>query len=278
MFANGKNIFDQRPDQVTDPFIDERVHSFTHTQVNILKRYGKIATDILHQAPVIDSVAASVILNHRAKAKDLRISRLGKRNTVSSELIRHLPMWWLNETSPRVQWVPDKYISTIDGACTPNATRYTAVTLSLLAALFYEDANEAIVEILKPYERTQERHKGFNYWASRGIFDEYIAQRGIVSRVAEKLSLPSSTVGIGLLNQGLPGLGKATSTVMAARAFLAGQSLAKACAVNGASKEELEEFLRAGCARLKTALDAIPERITPYVQPASRNDKRQASG
>lgn len=278
IFAKGKNVFEQRPDQVADSFIDERVHSFTQIQVNILKRYGQIATNILHQAPVIDSVAASAILNRQAKRKDFRISRPGKRNTASNELIRLLPTWWLHETSPRVKWIPNKYISTIDGACTPNATRYTAVTLSLLAALFYEDENEAIVEILKPYERTQERQKGFNYWASREIFEEYIAQKGIVSRVAEKLSLPSSTVGIGLLNQGLPGLGRASSTTMAARAFLLGQPLATACAENGTSKEELEELLRAGCARLKTALDAIPEKIAPYVQPAPRNDKRQASG
>jgi hypothetical protein len=228
----------------------------------------------VNQAPIIDSLAASAVLNHQAKTKNLRISKPGRRTTVSSELTQLLPIWWLNETSPRVQWVPDKYISTIDGACAPGATRYTTTTLSLLAALFYMDANEAIAEIFEPCERKQQKQRGFNYWASKDIFDEYIAQGGVVSRVAAQLSLPHSTVGIGLLTQGLPGLGKASSTIMAARAFLAGQPLTEACSESGTAIEDVEELLRAGCSRLKIALDAIPDKIIPNSHPASINEKR----
>lgn len=268
------NAFEQCPHQIADSLIDERVYSLTEIQSEVLKRYAKIACEILSQAPVIDSLAASTVLGRQAKSGNFRISKPGKRATVSSHLIRLLPIWWLMETSPRVHWVADKYISTIDGACVPGETRYTSTTLSLLAALFYAEANEAIAEIFKPPECVQERSRGFDFWASRDVLEKYIAQGGVVSRVAEQLSLPHSTVGLGLLNQGLPGLGKATSTIMAARDFLDGQSLTEACSENGASIEELEALLRSGCSRLKTALDAIPNKLIPYPQPTPRNEKR----
>jgi len=275
-----RDAIEQCPHQITDSLVDNRVHSLTQVQTEVLKRYARISSEILSQASAIDSLAASAVLNHQAKTKNLRISKLGKRTTVSSELTRLLPIWWLNETSPRVQWVQDKYISTIDGACIPGTTRYTTTTLSLLAALFYEDQTQAISEILKPRERVVEKQRGFDYWASKDVFDEYIAQRGVVSRVAAQLSLPLSTVGVGLLNQGLPGLGKASLTIKAARAFLAGQSLAEACAESGTSTEELEELLRAGCSKLRNALDAIPDKITSYAQePVSGNENLlQAAG
>lgn len=265
------DAFKQCPHQISDSFIDERVYALTQVQAEILKRYSKIACEILSQAPVIDSLAASEVLGRQAKAGNFRISRPGKRTTISNHLIRLLPIWWLTETSPRVHWIPDKYISTIDGVCIPGVTRYTTATLSLLAALFYSDTNEAIAEILKPRDCSQGRPRGFDFWASKNVLDEYIAQGGVVSRVAEQLSLPHSTVGVGLLNQGLPGLGKATSTIMAARTFLDGQSLTEACAVNGASIEELETLLRSGCSRLKTALNAIPSQ---YPQPTPSNEKK----
>ena len=272
--ASRHDAFKQCPHQIKDSFIDERVHALTQVQTEVLKRYSKIACEILSKTPVIDSLAASAVLGRQAKAENFRISKPGKRTTVSGHLIRLLPIWWLIETSPRVHWVPDKYISTIDGACVPGETRYTATTLSLLAALFYADANEAIAEILKPRECVQGRVRGFDFWASKDVLDEYIAQGGIVNRVAAQLSLPHSTVGLGLLNQGLPGLGKSSSIIMAARAFLAGQSLAEASSENGAPIEELEVLLRAGCSRLKTALDAIPDKFIQYPQQTPRNEKR----
>ncbi|PPD00227.1 MAG: hypothetical protein CTY35_02960 [Methylotenera sp.] len=249
-FANLKN-----PHQISSPNTNSDIRSLSQDQIKILKKYAKMAHEILNLASPIDSGAASVALGKQAKAKNFRVSKPGVKTTPSNTLIKVLPKWWLEETFPRVNWISDKYIWTIDGACSPGASRYTTPTLCLLAALFYESPDEAISEILKPREITQER--GFEFWASKEIYHEYIAHKGVVSRVAEKLSLPHSTVGLGLLNQGLPGLGKASSTTYAALDFLNGRPLQEACTTHQATAEETSDLIRAGCSKLAFALNKI---------------------
>jgi len=278
--APRQNAFEQQPHAVTDSFIDGRLESVTDDQVIVLRRYAQIADEVLRLAPAIDNVAASKILGEGARAADLRVSKQGVRPTVSSQLVRLLPDWWLAETLPRISWAPDKYISTIDAACTPSATRYTTATLCLLAALLYEDTSTTTARILGPVDIAPDRTRGFDYWASRAILDEYIAQKGVVSRVAERLGLPHSTVGIGLLNQGLPGLGKmkSSSALMAVHAFLEGQSFAEAISRTKADTAEIEDLLRAAGYRLKTALDAILSEIFYQIPPSTQVERRRATG
>lgn len=159
-------------------------------------------------------------------------------------------------------------------------TRYTTTTLCLLAALLYEDVSTTTARILGPVNIAPERTRGFDYWASRAILDEYIAQKGVVSRVAERLGLPHSTVGIGLLNQGLPGLGKTKSSgaLMAVHAFLEGQSFAEAITRTKADTAEIEDLLRAAGYRLKTALDAILCEIFYQIPPSTQVERRRAAG
>ncbi len=278
--APRQNAFDQQPHAVTDSFIDERLEGVTDDQVAVLRRYAQIAEEVLRLAPVIDCVAASKILGEGARAADLRVSRQGVRPTVSSQLVRLLPDWWLADTVPRVRWAPDKHLWTIDSACVPGATRYTTTTLCLLAALLYEDASTTTARLLGPVDTAPERTRGFDYWSSRAILDEYIAQKGVVSRVAERLGLPHSTVGIGLLNQGLPGLGKMKSSdaLLAVHAFLEGQSFAEAIASTKADTAEIEDLLRAAGYRLKTALDAILSEIFYQIPPSTQIERRRATG
>jgi hypothetical protein len=264
------------PHQISAPNMDSRIGSFSRDQIKILKRYAQIAYEILNQASTIDSGAASVALGKQAKAKNFRISKPGVKITPSTMLIKVLPKWWLEETFPRVHWISDKYIWTIDGACSPGASRYTSPTLCLLAAMFYENAEEAISEILKPREIIEER--GFEFWASKKIYYEYIAHQGVVSRVAEKLSLPHSTVGLGLLNQGLPGLGKSTATAHAALEFLNGKPLHEASSAFQTSVEDIESLIRAGCAKFKFALNEICNKSTSTPPLIKYVEKKQASG
>ena len=275
-----QNAFEQQPHAVTDSYIDRRQEGVTDDQVIVLRRYAQIAVEVLRQAPIIDSVAASKILGEGTKAADLRVSKQGVRPTVSSQLVRLLPDWWLADTLPRVSWAPDKYISTIDAACVPGASRYTTTTLCLVAALLYEDASTTTARLLGPVDTTPERTRGFDYWSSKGILDEYIAQKGVVSRVAQRLGLPHSTVGIGLLNQGLPGLGKMKNSgaLLAVHAFLEGQSFAEAIAMTKADPAEIEDLLRAAGYRLKTALDAILSEIFYQIPPSTEVDRRRATG
>lgn len=275
-----QNAFAQPPHAITDSFIEERLEDVTDDQAVVLKRYAQIAEEILRLAPVIDCVAASKILGEGARAADLRVSKLGVRPTVSSKLVRLLPDWWLESALPRVSWANDKYISTIDAACTPSAGRYTTTTLCLIAALVYEDASTTTARILGPVDITPDRTRGFDYWASKAILNEYIAQKGVVSRVADRLGLPHSTVGIGLLNQGLPGLGKTKNfnVLMAVHAFLDGQSLAEAVTRSRADTAEIEDLLRAAGYRLKTVLDVILSETLSQLPISMQFEKRRATG
>lgn len=251
-----KGVSSKNPHQLAHNNTNSQILSLSQPQIKILKNYAQIACTILNHELAIDSTVASIALGNQAKGNNFRISKPGKRPTPSSRLIECLPHWWLLEAYPRANLKPDSYIWVIDGACTPKAGRYTVTTLCLLASLFYENVNEAIDELLQPYV-TSNKARGFDFWASKEILDEYIAQKGVVSRVAEKLALPPSTVGVGLLNQGLPGLGKSSSIVKAVNAFLNGQSMQQACMTHKASIKDTEAFMRTCCARVKPALNAL---------------------
>jgi hypothetical protein len=100
---------------------------------------------------------------------------------------------------------------------------------------------------------------GFNFWASKEVLDLYVACKGVVSLVAEKLGLPTSSVSIGLLNQGLPGLGKSAGPRRAMKLFYAGDTLDEACRKVNISRDLVENLLRAGGGRLAMALEMMPE-------------------
>lgn len=257
--AGSHASFEHCPNHFLDAPVRECITSHSPAATPVLRRYAQIAAEILESAPAIDSSAVSSNFGERAKAAGLRISNSGARRTVTTYLMELLPAEWLQGTFPRVRWLPNKYISTIDGACTPRATRYTTATFCLLAAVFYDDADKAIVGLVKCAAPNREQQLGFDFWASRDVFDAYCANGGIVSRVAVMLGLPTSTVSLGLLNQGLPGLGKATAPLNALKAYAAGQSLQDACREANASGEAVDELLRAGCARLLAALAKMSE-------------------
>jgi len=151
------------------------------------------------------------------------------------------------------------------------------VTLSLLAALFYEDAELAVAEILKPASLVQSKTLGSTFWGSKKAFDEYVAQKGIVSNVAEQLSIPVSTTSVGLLNQGLPGLGKSTSVINAVHAFLSGEPLTEVCTNYNATSDEVQAFLRLSGTKLKTALDKIQGKSCQNLQSSTPTVQKQVS-
>jgi hypothetical protein len=226
----------------------------------ILLRYSQIAADFLDCAPSIDSTSISIKLGQRASAAELRISNAGRRKTPSTYVMDLVPLSWLQRTFPRVCWSTGKFISTFDGACSPRATRYSTATLCLLAAVLYEDAEQALADLLGQRDSVGQREPlGFDFWASREVLDLYVACKGVVSRVAERLGLPTSSVSIGLLKQGLPGLGRSSGPRMALKAFFAGDSLDDACHKANVSRGSVESLLRTGGGRLAMALEMMPE-------------------
>jgi hypothetical protein len=255
VIAGDRKCFNQCPDS----FLNGPLQTCTQPDDGparvILLRYARIAEDILDNASTIESAAASSLLGALAKAAELRISKPGARKAVSTHLMDLLPLTWLEDTFPRVTWERDKYISTIDGACTPNATRYTASTLCLLAAVFYGDADQAIVELINHEGVRREPDLGFDFWSSREMFELYCASDRVSSRVAESMGQPASSVTLGLLNQGLPGLGKSTAIRRALRAYFAGKSIEAACQIEGVSREQMEGIVRASGSRLAKALE-----------------------
>ena len=261
--AKNRTAFRISPYFITDYFVDERLAALTSEQIAILQKYAHIATEILRQGPQIDSLAASAILGEWAREKDLRITKVGKRKTVSTHIINLMPEWWLADTFPRVCWSSDHYISTIDGACSPRTTRYTTATLCILAAVLCEDVNEAL-QVLWAKKQKEVRWLGADFWASKSTFALYVREQGNATRVANELSLPSSSVALGLQKQGLPGLGHTSPVkIKAIQEFLNGEeSIKDISAKHCIPESEIEDILRIGCSRLKTALDAISKQST----------------
>jgi hypothetical protein len=260
VIAGDRKCFDHCPDNFLNDHMQTCAQPDDGPAGVILSRYARIAEDILDNASTIESSAASSLLGALAKAAELSTSKQRVRKTVSTYLMDLLPLTWLEDTLPRVTWQRDKYISTIDGACTPNTTRYTAATLCLLAAVFYSDADQAIAELVNHEGARREPNLGFDFWSSREMFELYCANDGVASRVAEAIGQPASSVTLGLLNQGLPGLGKSTAIRRALRAYFAGKPIEEACQMEGVSKAQLEGIVRASGSRLAKALEWMADR------------------
>lgn len=253
LVAGGSEAFDRCPHQHLESPLPEAPGPTDEKSAAILHRYVQLATELLGSAPVINSRAASATLGDRAKRDGLRISKTGRRKTLSTHVMESLPLEWLQRALPRVQWKTDEYISTIDGACSPQATRYTSATFCLLAALLYGDADQAIIELVNATPPVRDA-LGAEFWRSEEVLDIYCTKNGIVSHVADALGLPTSSVSIGLLNQGLPGLGKYAASLSAASAFYAGRPLDEACCEHNADQGAVEALIRANGARFAAAL------------------------
>lgn len=259
LVAGGADAFNQCPHHYLGSMLPEEAISADENALAILQRYAQLAAELLGSAPIIDSLAASATFGSRAKVAGLRISNVGQRKTLSTHLIEILPMAWLQRTFSRVRWEMGKYISTIDGACTPRGTRYTSATFCLLAALLYDDADQAIIELVSASPPMRDS-LGAEFWGSQEVLDVYCAKNGIASHVADALGLPPSSVCSGLLNQGLPALGNSTSLLAAASAFYAGWSLDEACYKNNADRDAIEALVRASGARFAAALARMQAR------------------
>lgn len=256
MIARSMQAFDHCPHEVMNSYVDPRVSGCSDEQRSILDKYCRMVSEVLAQAPVIDSAAASEVLGNRARMAHLRISKVGTRKTVSRRLHEVFPLWWLEEVFSRVHWGKNEFISTIDGICSPKATRYTASSLSLVAALLYDRVEEAVADLMAP-QRAPRRDLGFNFWASSEMLEAYVTHRGVVSRIAERFSVSPTTAKAGLMKQGLPSFGKGGTEMAAAHMFLHGMPFAQACERYDVSAERLEAILRIGGSRLKAALDEM---------------------
>lgn len=261
LLSAGKlDAFDFCPQHFLASPLRECTSTHGNSANQILLRYSQIAADILSSAPIIESEEASIKLGQLASAAGLRFSNSGRRKTVSTYAMEILPTEWLLSTFPRVHWRADKFISTFDGACSPRSTRYTTATLCLLAAILYDSADQALADLLKqtPYVGQKEA-LGFNFWASKEVLDIYVECNGVVSLVAERLGLPSSSVSIGLQNQGLPGLGKSAGLRKALKALHAGEDLSIVCSKENVSAEQLIKLLLASGKRLAMALEMMSD-------------------
>lgn len=260
LVAGDRSCFDHCPDHYMRIFEAECALPEDEPAKSILLRYARISEEILESTPKIDSTGASAIIREYAKQAGLRFLKPGTKKTVSTRLMELLPLSWLTATFPRIRWERDKYISTVDGACVPRVTRYTTSILCLLGAVFYDDADRAVTELVGGSRKDPEPFLGFDFWASKEVFDRYCANEGVVSRMAEQIGISVGTVSIGLLNQGLPGLGKTTAALKSAlQLFFDGHSLEESCRLGAVSHEALEIMLRSGCARLAKALNRMPD-------------------
>ncbi len=113
----------------------------------VLSRYVAIATKILLSAPVVDSAIATAAFNRRALAAKLSVKKRRLEMTVSQFARQSVPERWLSIAFSYVIGSKRRYIYGIDQACSGNRPRYTTTTFCLLAALLYDDPEEAVHEL-----------------------------------------------------------------------------------------------------------------------------------
>ncbi|MGC5791369.1 TniQ family protein [Herbaspirillum huttiense] len=254
--AQDKDAAEFCPHQI-DSFEDVRLVQLSTTQVEILKRYRRVANAVLQDAPQILEGAASEIFAQHAKGLGLRTGQVGQRKTVSQYIQETLPAWWLSETFSRIKWASNKHIPGIDSACTTQTKKLcTTNTFSMLAAIFYEDVEEALAALMNPQRTRREHRKGATYWSKPEIYSLYVRERGNMAKVAEKLDMYATTVAVGLRNQGLPALGQAASVKESIVRFLSGESMRDACE-SADEIASLEAVIRSACTPFKSAMEAM---------------------
>lgn len=260
--AGGLECLDSPPHTFAHPV--EVYEDFASLLENpILQRYAAIATEVLESALSVDRTTASSVLNSRARQMGLRYSFRGRRQTISQVALAQLPTGWLQRAFPRIIWNGD-HVPAIDNACLIHGTSYTTASLCLIAALLYEDSDQAINEIFlgAPVTHTakERRTRGYDYWSSKAVFDAYVANEGVALSISRELAIDPHSTREGLRSQGLPSLGSSKVLWQAAMHLSEGSSIEDACRSSGADRKEVEQLLIVAGSRLFSALKAIHRR------------------
>lgn len=238
------NAFEQCPHLLTETRLLHPPEHFDEQASEIIDRYNKLANEILSRAPRIDSVETSSILGKRSRANRFRLSPRGTRRLLSTHILQTLPLQWLCDAMPGIQWENSNFKVGIDGVSSPRSTRYSTAALCLVAAFLYQSADEAIQDLFDndiPERRKsgKQLYISGNYSTDKQIYPASM-QSQLGDRSPGKGCFPISS----LLDE------EAENTRDALSIFLEGMPLQQACIDAKVSQESIEHLLRLGWQRL----------------------------
>lgn len=237
------DAFEQCPHMLTESKLLHPPELFDENSSAITDRFNKLANAILVRAPQIGRVKASSILGKRVRASGFSVSPHGKSGFLSTHILRTLPLQWLSDAMPAIEWEIDKFISSVDAIGSPRSSRYSIAALCLVTAVLYSNVDEAIQDLF---------HCDQPECVSLGN-PPLDAQFNSAARGTSLTSTPSRQQS-NHANNGLPSVsalfeGQAKSTLDALALFLKGGSWQQACIDANAGRESFESLIRLGWLR-----------------------------
>lgn len=186
-----------------------------------------------------------------------------KARLLSEHLREVVDNLWLSDVFPGMNQARPGYFEPIDAATRGHHHSCSPSGYAIVAAVLWDDADEALNEILGAERNDvvrEARAKSQPLAAPSVLKQAYIDAGGNHVEVARRLALPKSSVTSTLNALGLPALGQPDRRVLAAAQDFRerGYSLEKAAVANQISLEELEEFVRRA---MEVAGSAIERRL-----------------
>lgn len=231
-----------------------------------LRRYVDISTALLIRDRPFPAEQINAQLSTRASSLGLRISRTGQRPLLSDRLREQAPPSWLNQHLPG--WATKGlavYFSRIDGLGSVKQVAGVGDAYAMALAALYDSADEAMNAINKPSQPTNELRFGrkgpknrSGFWQGE-VWETYIACKGVVNDMAQRLNLDRTHLSEMMCSAGLPSLAD-LHTAGKWRAFIRfgrGEGIVSACEAECIDISELETLLRKCSSRVSKAIGKL---------------------
>jgi hypothetical protein len=269
----------------------------------ILNRFYAIQDGLLSLKAPLRQSPVSRMIRDRATACSFHGGRGKVRARLISEHLRRvIDMEWLADVFPGVDQARGGYFAPIDAAARGHHHSCSPSGYAIVAALLWEDADEALNAILDAERHDvlrDARPKSQPLADVSALRNAYIEAEGNHVEVARRLALPQSSVASSLKALGLPALGQPDRRVLAAANDFCNRrsSLEQAATAHQIDLCDLEDFIRrsmadagsaierrllagsAAAVRPKTAQAAAPspmsdQKVSQNCSPGLRSSKR----
>jgi len=252
--ANAKAI------QNDEPWVERLKHQ------PIINRFLAIQDGVLDHQGALLQASVSRMLRDRALVLGFRGGRSDtKGSLLSQHLFQNVDHAWLRYTFPRsIDNTGDDYVGSIDSATRGDHDSCSPVAYVMAAAVFWDDANEALDALLSAERLDNPRQTRPRDQPLTDVYDleqAYADAKGSHYRVANNLGLPKASVASSLKKLGLPAMGDKPDQhlINAMRMFGQGASLLAAATMNQVEVGVLENLVRRSIDRFSSAVQGWSE-------------------
>lgn len=229
------------------PCSTEGYETLPRTPLSI-QRYLEAAMLLMDQQRPFNRLDVKRRLSARAQAMGMRVSEAGRRPLLSDVVLKKFPLEWLRTIFPAIEEKREgTFFSAIDYVVRTAGTAPSTEAICIAISLLFEQPENGIGYLLDSAPDPHcDAHSALAYEVKPSLGDVFTACGGSLKRIEAMLCVEENS-GLAILSRRLPELLRDLSgkpEAEALQAFVAGDSLARACSISGASIDSVSLLLR----------------------------------